>query len=80
MFGTNEMVRNNLKGLDMIKKLISLIAAIMMVSLTVQAGYEYQNSGFTVTTIALDAANVQVEERQSEEDSNASIEGDTSEK
>ena len=63
----------------MVKKLISLIAVIMMVSLTAQAGYEYQNSGFTVTTIALDAANVQAEERQSEEDVNASTERDISE-
>jgi len=74
------MVSDNLKGLDMVKKLILLIAVIMMVSLTAQAGYEYQNSGFTVTTIALDAANVQAEEGQSEEDVNASAEGDISEK
>jgi len=64
----------------MIKKIILLIAVMIMTSLTAYAGYTQTNSGFTVTTIALDAANIDTSEGQIEEDANASVEGDASEK
>jgi len=70
----------NLKGFDMIQKIIAFIAVTMFVSVIAHAGYSQTNSGFTVTTIALDAANVELVEIQGEEDANASIEGDNSEK
>jgi len=50
-----------------------------MTSLTAYAGYTQTNSGFTVTTIALDAANIDASEEQIEEDENASTEGYASE-
>ena len=64
----------------MIRKIILLIAVMIMTSLTVYAGYTQTNSGFTVTTIAFDAANIDASEGQTEEDANASAEGDASEK
>ncbi len=63
----------------MIKKIMAFIAIIIITSLTAQAGYTQTNSGFTVTTIALDAANVDAVEGQTE-DANASAQGDASEK
>ena len=63
----------------MIKKIMAFIAIIMITSLTAQAGYTQTNSGFTVTTIALDAADVDAVEGQIE-DANASVQGDASEK
>lgn len=62
----------------MIKNLIALITVIMMASLVAQAGYSQTNSGFTVTTIALDAADIEAVAEQIEEDTNVSIEGDAS--
>lgn len=62
----------------MIKEIITLIAVITITSLIAQAGYSQTNSGFTVTTIALDAADVEAVAEQIEEDANASIQGDAS--
>jgi len=64
----------------MIKTIMAFIAIVMITSLTAQAGYTQTNSGFTVTTIALDAADVDAIEGQIEEDANASVQGDASEK
>ena len=47
-----------------------LIAAIMMLTLTAQANQEAVNTEFTVTQVALDAANARAAEEVTEEDSN----------
>ncbi len=73
-------VSDNLKGFDMIQNIIVFSTVMILVSLTAHAGYSQTSSGFTVTTIALDASNVYILEELSEEDANASIEGDNSEK
>ena len=63
----------------MIKNIIALTTVMILVSLTAQAGYSQTSSGFTVTTIALDAANIDMVEVQGE-DENATAEGEKSEK
>ena len=63
----------------MIKHIIALMTVMTLVLVTAQAGYSQTSSGFTVTTIALDAANIQMAEVQVE-DENATIKGENSEK
>ena len=63
----------------MIKNIIALTTVMILVSLMAQAGYSQTSSGFTVTTIALDAANIDMVEVQGE-DENATAEGEKSEK
>jgi hypothetical protein len=57
----------------MIKKLMLLIAAMMISTFTVQANEEL-SSEFTVTQVALDAAQSKAAEDSTDEDKNASEE------
>ena len=64
----------------MTKTIISLIAVIMMASLTAYAADIQAQKGFTVTTIALDAEEVLALEAQMTEDDNTSTKGEPIEK
>ncbi|WP_295422123.1 hypothetical protein [Sulfurovum sp.] len=70
----------------MTKRFMLLIAAMLMGTVAIQANQEPVNMEFTVTQVALDAADENVAEEQDEEDNNVSIKepqpegGDTEEK
>jgi len=58
----------------MTKRFMLLIAAMFMSTLTIQANQEPVTAEFTVTQVALDAANDKAAEAEPEEDKNASTE------